>query len=288
MKKILVPTDFSVNSKAGVRFAINWATRSTIELDFVHVLNVLRLTRWSDAYFEKYAAQEVKLASAQLEKWIAGLYRQMNVKPGKHSFLVIQGLSPDVSILEHCRSNPGIDFICISTRGAGKIKKIFGTNTGNLISRSQIPVLAIPKNYRTAPVKSIMYASDLGNYADEIDKVMDFAQSQKAKIDVVHLSSPHEVSIDRTTLQMAFRKKFKYGFELHFEKSNTNLSLVENLQKQISFIKPSVVIMFTYQQRNFFQRLFISSRSQELSFKTTVPLLVFNKMNASQILLHIW
>jgi nucleotide-binding universal stress UspA family protein len=54
MKKIIVPTDFSVNSKAGVRFAVHWATRQKLELVYVHVLHILRATRWSDAYFEKY------------------------------------------------------------------------------------------------------------------------------------------------------------------------------------------------------------------------------------------
>ena len=32
MKKILAPTDFSVNSKSGLRFAIHWATQQKMEL----------------------------------------------------------------------------------------------------------------------------------------------------------------------------------------------------------------------------------------------------------------
>jgi len=85
MKKVLVPIDFSVNSKSGVRFAIHWASQQKIELVFVHVLYILRATRWSDAYFEKYAEQEKELCSTKFEKFIAGIYRQMNVKVGKYS-----------------------------------------------------------------------------------------------------------------------------------------------------------------------------------------------------------
>jgi len=277
MKKILVPTDFSVNSKAGVRFAIHWATQQNLELVFVHVLNILRVTNWSDSYFAKYAAAEEKLCSTKFEKFIADIYRQMNVKPGKHSYLIVQGISADISILDYCRKNTGIDYICISTRGAGKFKKIFGTNTGNLITKSGVPVLAVPQNYKVADFKSALYATDLRNYTAEIKKVVDFAQPLKIKIEVVHFVWPDEISFDGKTIEAALKKQFKYGLNLHFEKNDGSNSLIENLEKQISKRKPSVVIMFTNQKRTFFQKLFLSSKAEELSFKAKVPLLVFNK-----------
>ena len=182
MKKILVPTDFSANSKSGVRFAIHWASQQKIELVFVNVLYILRVTRWSDAYFAKYAAQEEKLCRIKFEKFIAGIYRQMNVKVGKYSTVIIEGISADISILDYCRKTSGIDYICISTRGDGKFKKIFGTNTGNLITKSEIPVLAVPQNYKVADIKSILYATDLRNYTTEIEKVVAFAQHLKQKL----------------------------------------------------------------------------------------------------------
>ncbi len=277
MKKILVPTDFSVNSKAGVRFAIHWATRQKLELVFVHVLHILRPTRWSDSYFAKYAAQEENLCKTKFEKFIADIYRQMNVKPGKFSYLIVQGISADISILDYCRKTPGIDYICISTRGAGKFKKIFGTNTGNLITKSGVPVLAVPKNYKVVEVKSILYSTDFRNYAEEIKKVVAFAQPLKTKIEVVHFTWPDEILLDEKTIEAAFKKQFKFGLKLHFEKNDGLHSLIENLQNQIRIRKPSVVIMFTNQNRTFFQKLFLSSKAEELSFEAKVPLLVFNK-----------
>ena len=277
MKKIIVPTDFSVNSKAGVRFAIHWATRQKLELVFVHVLNILKATRWSDAYFEKYAEHEKELCSTKFEKFIADIYRQMNVKVGKYSTVIIEGLGADISILDYCRKIPGIDYICISTRGAGKFKKIFGTNTGNLITKSEIPVLAVPQNYKVAEVKSILYSTDLRNYAPEIKQVVAFAQPLKSKIEVVHFTWPDEISLDEKTIEAALKKQFKYGLKLHFEKNDGVRSIIENLQNQIKIRKPSIVIMFTNQNRTFFQKIFLSSKSEELSFEAKVPLLVFNK-----------
>ncbi|MEO5889108.1 MAG: universal stress protein [Ferruginibacter sp.] len=277
MKKILVPTDFSTNSKSGVRFAIHWATRQKLELLFVHVLHILRPTQWTDTYFAKYSAQKEKLCRIKFEKFIADIYRQMNVKPGKYSSIIVNGISADITLLDYCRKRVDIDYICISTRGAGKFNKILGTNTGNLITKSQIPVLAIPKNYRVADVKSVLYATDLRNYADEIAKVVAFAQPLKTTIDVVHFTWPDEILFDEKMIEAAFKKEFKYGLKIYFKKNDGIHSLIKNLETQIRIRKPSVVIMFTNQERTFFQKLFLSSKAEELSFQLKVPLLVFSK-----------
>jgi len=277
MRKILVPTDFSANSRSGVRFAIHWAAQQKIELVFVHVLNIWRPTQWSDSHFAKYAEQEEKTCMIKFEKFIESIYRQMNVKPGKNSIVVMQGISVDEGILECCNSISGIDCICISTQGAGKLKKIFGSNTGSLITKSEVPVLAIPKTYRIADVKSILYTTDLRNYSEEIEKVVLFAKPFKVKVQVLHFTWPDEIVFDKKLMETAFKKKFKYGLQLYFEKNDATQSLIKNLQNQIKIKKPSIVIMFTDQKRTFFQKIFLSSQSEGLSFETKVPLLVFNK-----------
>lgn len=277
MKKILVPTDFSVNSKAGVEFAIHWAAKQKLELVFVHVLHVLRLTKWPDSYYKKYAAQEEINCRTKFEAFIMEVYNRMNVKPGKKSFVIIQGLSADITILDYCIKNPGIDYICISTRGAGKLKKIFGTNTGNLITKSQVPVLAVPKTYSVAAIDRVLYATDFRNYPEELKRVVDFALPLKAHVDVLHFTWPDEIPFDKKAMEAAFKKKYKYGLDIQFEKNDAVHSLIENLQNQIRIKKASVVIMFTNQDRTFFQKIFLSSKAEELSFQAKVPLLVFNK-----------
>ncbi len=115
------------------------------------------------------------------------------------------------------------------------------------------------------------------NYAEEIKKVVAFAKPLKTKIEVVHFTWPDEISFDEKTIEAAFKKQFKYGLKLHFEKNDGVHSVVENLQNQIKMRKPSLIVMFTEQKRTFFQKLFLSSKAEELSFEAKVPLLVFNK-----------
>ena len=49
MKKILVTTDFSENSKAGLYFAIQLASQNDAELTFFNTYHILVPTAWNDA-----------------------------------------------------------------------------------------------------------------------------------------------------------------------------------------------------------------------------------------------
>lgn len=276
MKKILVTTDFSANSKAGIRFAIRWATRQKVELVFLHVANIVRMPRWTDSYYEVYAGREMRNFREMLEKFIADLYKQMRVVPGKHSFVLTQGVSADVTILDYCRKNK-VDYICISTRGAGGLVKIFGTNTGNLITKSKVPVLAVPKNYKAEGFKKVLYATDFRNYKNEIKKVVDFAQPLKMAVDILHVYWPGGDMPDENLLKQTLKAETGQSFRLRFIQKDPGFTVIQLLKSQIASQRPSVVILFTNQERTFFQKLFGSSTAEKLSFDSKVPLLIFNK-----------
>lgn len=276
MKKILVTTDFSANSKAGIRFAIRWATKQKVELVFIHVANIVRMPRWTDSYYEVYAGREMRNFREMLEKFIADIYKQMKVVPGKHSFVLTQGVSADVTILDYCRKNK-VDYICISTRGAGGLVKIFGTNTGNLITKSKVPVLAVPKKYKAEGFKKVLYATDFRNYKNEIKKVVDFAQPLKMAVDILHVYWPGGDMPDENLLKQTLKRETGQSFRLRFIQKDPGFTVIQLLKSQIASQRPSVVILFTNQDRTFFQKIFGSSTAEKLSFDSKVPLLIFNK-----------
>jgi hypothetical protein len=70
---------------------------------------------------------------------------------------------------------------------------------------------------------------------------------------------------------------YEFGLNVYIKRSNATGGLTESLQKAIEKGKPSIVIMFTNQDRNLVQRIFASSKTQELSFELKTPLLVFAK-----------
>src|SRR5664279_3389348 len=277
MITILVPTDFSVNSKAGLRFAIRWSVLQPVKLVFIHIFNAKMSPLSTDEENIKFIEIELERLKNKLNLYVSSLYGTLGIKPGKFTCVVRHGISADMSLLDYCRGNDHINYLCISTRGAGNVNRIFGTNTGNLITKSDIPILAIPKKYRHRKLKSLLYTSDLLNSDAEIREVVSFARLLKINIKILHLLLPIEAPPDKKTLEIILRKKFRYDLEVVIIKANIKNSIRQNLEEQIKLSKPSLIAMFTDQSRSVFQKLFYPSKAEQLSFTTSVPLLTFPK-----------
>lgn len=177
--------------------------------------------------------------------------------------------------MDYCREHKDINYICIATRGAGKLNKLPGTHTGNLITKSPVPVITVPKNYRKHSVKRILYTSDLHHYEEELKKVVAFARPLRAPIKVLHISSPNDEVPDEEIIKKLTKKKIHYARDIQFKEGR--YSLLPDLQKQIQILRPSLVVMFTDQHRNFFQKILFPSKAEQLSFGIKIPLLSFNK-----------
>ena len=167
MQKILVTTDFSANSKAGLRFAIQLASQHECELTFFHCYYVMKPTSWSKAKNEAYEEEETIKIQDQLNQFVNSVYKSMNVVARNIKCVIKNSLQTKSSIREYALQNK-FRYICMSTRGAGKIKKIFGTNTSNLINHSNVPVIAVPGSWHQNKIKSVLYASDLTQLTKEL------------------------------------------------------------------------------------------------------------------------
>ena len=276
MDKILVTTDFSSNSKAGLRFAIQLALQHKYELTFFHSYSIMKPSSWNDITFEAYEKIESDKIQKKLNQFVESVYKSMGTVFKSKKCIIKSSVFTDSNIREYAQEDK-FNFICISTRGAGTLKKIFGTNTSNLINHSTVPILAIPHNYRPSKITSILYSSDLVNLEMELKNVVAFAKPIKAKVELLHYTSPLETIPDSKLIEIIVKKLSKYDIKLNIKNTDFAETLIFNIETAIKKAKPSMMIMFTEQNRSLFQRIFLSSKSAEYSFNAKVPLLVFNK-----------
>ena len=279
MEKIIVPTDFSDNSKPGLRFAIRLAARGKVSLNFVHVLQVKRpfVADASKDDFERVKAEQIEKAKNKLEAFVRKIYQSLKVEPGDYQCEIIEGIKADLCLIDYCNKHPEVKYIVISTRGASFMNKVLGTNTGNLITKSPVPVIAVPKDYRFKPLQNVVYASDLENVEAEFEKVLAFARPRGLSIELLHF---YRTKVDDLPTKMDLKDlEIKAGIPLmfHLEKNDPHRPMIEGLQSFILKTQPSMVILFTRQERKYFEKFFLSSMSEDLSFKIQTPLLVFNK-----------
>lgn len=277
MDKILVTTDFSLNSKAALRFAIQLALQKEYKLTFFHSYNIVNLTSMSAEVFAEHEKKEADKIQKKLNEFVQTVYKGMLHDTINIECVIKSGVLADSNIREYAVEN-NFRFICISTRGEGKLKKLFGSNISNLIRYSEVPVISIPYKYRTSQLTNTLYASDFLNFDFELKKVMEFAMPLMAKVKILHFK-PQEAKVSNLEeIKESINEYAPYDITLIVESLNMPESLLTNIQSIIKRLKPSMVIMFTQQNRSFFNKIFVVSKSINYSFYAKVPLLVFNKI----------
>jgi hypothetical protein len=104
-----------------------------------------------------------------------------------------------------------------------------------------------------------------------------FARPLGAEIKILHLSRPNEVVPDDKTVNGQLKDRSCKTMDLEIDESRAGQSLLANMQRHIRRLRPSLIVMFTNQHRNFFQRITFPSKTEKVSFTTRIPLLSFHK-----------
>lgn len=279
MNKILVTVDFSANSRKTIRFAIQLASQYKAEIIFLNVVSLVAPTldpTWDYAYYSQFQNDQVHRNKNQLGNLVKKVY-DSKLPPGvKYSCVCQLGSDVGDQIVTYAKKSK-VNFICVGASGTGVIEKLFGTVATHLITNSPIPVFVIPKNYRLKPLLDLCYASDMKNLESEIKKVMELAKSIKANVKVFHLEFETELEENQKKFKEKTQKYETKEIKFHFKALDTLYPLNYNLRKVITQLKPSLLILFTKQNRKWIDRLLVSSESAELSFTAKTPLLVYRK-----------
>jgi nucleotide-binding universal stress UspA family protein len=279
MKKILVTTDFSQASKAGLRFAIQMARQAKFELVFFHCFQALIPSSLHRKQLEDSAQEQLQSKIQKLEKFVADILKPTGVHLDKYRCVVVEDLNPEAAILQYAKEASAA-YICISTRGAGTLLKIIGTNTSKIIVKSPVPVLVIPHTYRVRPLKKVLYASDLENFEQEMPIVADFAQFLNVKADLAHFYYPAEMKLDRETLAEMWRKKYPALEHVYFEQHDLDAGFVAQMGQMAQKVKPGLVSFFTHSNQTWFAKFFSPNHTEAFSFVTKTPMLVHKKWDS--------
>lgn len=273
---ILVPTDLSVNSKAGIRFALQLARQAKRSLIFYHCLPLMKPTRWSEATYEAYVKKEEGSARQLLEKFVRGVSQSTGRRSVKSEYVVEHSTDVQEAIIGYATKLKA-SAICMSTRGAGRLRKIMGTHASGIIHASPIPVFVIPKNYRASPIRHILYASDLNAIGAELKEVRKFSGELKANVTVYHYDYLADAEEEKKRLEKMAVRYRRPGVDFKFRKFNIDKSLGRHLNADMRRSKASLAVLFTDQKRGWFDKLFLSSRAADAVFDSKIPLLVLQK-----------
>jgi len=276
MKKILVTTDLSANSKSAIRFALQLASQTKCDLVFYHIFEGVENNIWNPKSGNKNVKSTHDSNLEKLNKLVLSVYSECNIPVKKIKCVSETGIDVNSMINSYAKKN-AMDYICIATRGGGVIKKIIGTNTSLLIQNSPVQVIVIPKGYKVKPINSILYSSNLANLKGELAEVKKFAKPLLAEINVFNYDYLADVEEIKTKLDKIALKHKSAGVNFYFKKMKIENTIATHLQADASKTKPSILVLFTKQNKNWYERLFLRQNTKEVTFDTKTPLLILRK-----------
>lgn len=274
MKTILVPTDFSSNANNALKYANAFAQATDNKIVLLHSYIPI-LGKYNRGIVAEENARVQKVSQKNLEN-LCNKYAKVSCD----ALLTIS--DPIETILEVSQKSK-YNLIIMGTHGAsGLVQLLFGSNTSGVISKSTVPVLAIPQRYRFKKINTIVYASDLKNTINELKHIIPIAKELDATIEILHLNYGYNPTNDeKKTLEKKIKSLSYKKIRLVEQKATLEQTMDEQLKKYLVKHKPQILVMFP-EEKSWFDKIFISSKTEEMANQLKLPLLSIRKIIVKQ------
>ena len=279
MKHILLPTDFSENAWNALRYGIELFKKTTCTFHLVHINPIVAYAGGETTIFappelvEETLLRKSSLQLQELLKRIAQLPLNKEhtfVTKALHAFFVD-------SIRQELLDNP-IELIIMGTKGASGLKEVaMGSNTGDVMTKVNCPLLAVPESAAFVKPQEIAFPTDYktGYNTNVLGAMVAMVTLCQAKLRVVHISKKTaDLSSDQARNKEVLTNRLN-----HVEHSFhmvTGHKLETTLQ---SFVETKHIDMIVMAPKNlnFLQRILFTPTVEKISYHTRVPFLVLHE-----------
>lgn len=142
IEKILIPTDFSEQSKVAVPYALDMANRYDAELHVIHVFDEAAL----DPMFFSYSEKNAQEFFNEVEEGFEAEVESFLDIPGEldvNLYPVLANGNPFVEIIRYAKEQD-MDMVIIGTHGrTGLSHMLLGSVAEKVIRKAHCPVLAV-------------------------------------------------------------------------------------------------------------------------------------------------
>jgi nucleotide-binding universal stress UspA family protein len=276
MKPILLPTDFSENSKSALRYGLEIAKRLKAEVIFFHANHVPVIAPNTPVgVYDNLIITDEKKQKESLEHLKSTLYLELGLSeeevPSK--CVVRLGFAVDEIVNEAEDENVGL--IIIGTEGASGLQKaLVGTNAASAIKKSHIPVLTVPTGTIFNGIRKIALATDFHHVEDKniITPLLEMALLFDAEILIFNIRKDKSTqpSFEEAAEGFVFEEAFSKVKHSYFLSENKNIT--QGIEDFVKEHKADLLVMMPHKQ-GFWEGLFSTSYSQEVAQDAVSPLL---------------
>jgi nucleotide-binding universal stress UspA family protein len=277
MKRILLPTDFSENSLNAIKYTL--ALFKNVPCDY-YLLNVYKVPYLTNEELMENDAQQLAIVETELFEQSRNNLEVLREKIGDQENSVFHLIS-DYNFLSNsvneCVKNKEIELVAMGTKGATGAKEIFlGSNTGDVLMKTDSNVLAIPENAKFQPVKEIVFPTDyrIKYELDDLASLIMIAELYESSIRVLHLNEENVLDEEQMANKRILESYFKPVHHTYHVLTNTDFEEALNCFTQSRGDVDMIAIISRHY--NFLQRLFFRPKVMELSFHTKIPMFVMH------------
>ena len=276
MKKILFPTDFSETAENAFVHALEFAKIVNGELILLHSFE---LPVYDAQFFpENYGTVYDSLQLSQFDMFkdeipkLHAIADARNLNHIKMSHRLMDGNL--LYNIKNAIKEENIDFIVMGTSGATGWEAFFlGTNTGNVLTAVDVPVLSIPLEAKFKKIETIGFTTRYRTKDKKaLKEVLKIAIKTNAKVKCLYVQTNNS-DVDASTIK---------EWEEDFQGQPVQFSIIPSEEVQdtiadfILFKGIDILAMLTY-KRNFFVELFKPSLTQRFSNKLSIPVLALHE-----------
>jgi len=276
MKTILVTTDFSQNSIAAVRLAIELACKGSYAITFFHVCHLMQPTLWNDHKYQSYEKRNIILSRKKLKFFINEVFDEIDGPPITCKYDIINAAPASKGIMQYAKQHK-FDFICISTNGASRFRRMLGSVVSQLVNHCDTQLIIVPARYRPGSIGAVVWASDFSNIEKEIKQVDEFTRSITTNLILLHLLGAEDANIDSTLTEQMIKKRTDYPVKLILKLVDWSKPLTENIQTAVQNLAPCLLVMFSNQHKTMLEKILFPSVTAAYLFNSVTPLVIFKK-----------
>jgi Universal stress protein UspA and related nucleotide-binding proteins len=270
MKKILVPTDFSENSKVAFQYAIDLAQQLDVQVTVANIYHPSAIV--VNEYPVPIDVELLHIFRDELDNFVTSGFDQ-SMEGMIVSNMVDQrieiGFAAD-KLVELSKTGE-FDLIIMGATGeTGLLEKVFGKVSLSVAERAGCPVLLIPSNVSFRPTKKIMYATNFESINMNILlKIEKLSKNLNAKVHLVHVSANKKEDNTKET----FLQKLP---SLDFEMDTITSDSIANGLEQYASENNMDWMVIVKPHRNFWQRLTHKSQTNPIVINPQIPLMVMH------------
>ena len=271
MKRILVPTDFSIQAENALKVAAQIALKNKSEIYLEHSLDlpshVNDVTRTGAMPESLYF---IRLAEQKFEPLLQRSYlSEINV----HEAI---GHGEIYNDIRQTVKEKDIDLIIMGSHGLSGFKEMFiGSNTEKVVRTSDIPVLVIKNEHPHFEINDFVFATDFSEECRRpFDKAQKFAKDIGATIHLLYVNTPN--GFKTTSKANEIMKNFIKGMGVENYTLNiyNDISVEKGILGFAKDISAQLIGMSTHGRKGI-SHFFNGSISEDLVNHANMPVITF-------------